>query len=97
MLTHTSLIDRYEPPQYFRDVMTRGGFMSFEHEHFFNVAPQGGTLMRDRLLFSAPLGPLGRIAEALVLRKYLTGFLVQRNEAIKSAAERKEVWKRYIE
>lgn len=24
MLTHTSLIDRYDPPRYFRDVMVRG-------------------------------------------------------------------------
>lgn len=53
MLEHTSLIDRYDLPRYFRDVMIKGHFRSFEHEHFFEEATDGDTLMRDRAIRSA--------------------------------------------
>ena len=87
MLTHTSLIDQYDAPHHFRDIMTAGMFRSFEHDHFFDDLNHGGTLMRDLLRFSAPLGPLGYIAETLVLRRYFTNFLRERNAVIKRVAE----------
>jgi ligand-binding SRPBCC domain-containing protein len=97
MLTHTSWIDRYEKPHYFRDVMIEGMFRSFEHQHFFETAEDSGTLMRDELRFVAPLGPLGWIAEKLVLQGHLTRFLRRRNEAIRTAAESPaDIWKRYL-
>jgi len=58
----------------------------------------GGTRMRDQLCFAAPLGPVGQIAEVVVLRRYLAKFLGQRNAMIRRAAEdRGESWKRYLE
>jgi ligand-binding SRPBCC domain-containing protein len=96
MLTHTSLIDRYDPPGYFRDVMLQGHFRSFEHEHFFAPTADGGTLMRDRLQFAAPFGPLGRIAERLILRNYLINFLLERNDRVRTVAEHPSEWVRYI-
>jgi ligand-binding SRPBCC domain-containing protein len=96
MLTHTSLIDRYEPPGYFRDVMVQGNFRSFEHEHFFAPIAEGGTLMRDRLQFAAPFGPLGRMAERLVLRNYMLNFLRERDECVRTVAEHPSEWTRYI-
>ena len=96
MLTHTSLIDRYDPPHYFRDVMIKGHFRSFEHEHFFETAGDGYTLMRDRLHLAATLGPLGWLAERLVLRGYFTHFLRQRNAIIRRVAESGE-WQRYVD
>ena len=97
MLTHTSLIDRYDPPKYFRDVMIKGHFRSFEHEHFFESMEDGGTLMRDRLVLAAPFGPLGWLAERLILRAYLTRFLCQRNAVIKRIAESPSgEWQQYL-
>ena len=97
VLEHTSLIDRYDPPRYFRDVMTSGTFKSFEHEHFFDATTNGTTVMRDRLSFSAPLGPAGWLAETLVLRRYLERFLRERNQAIKRVAEGPaHEWQRYL-
>jgi hypothetical protein len=97
MLTHTSLIDRYDPPHYFRDVMAKGHFRSFEHEHLFEPTDDGSTLMRDRLHFAAPLGPLGRLAETFVLRAYFTRFLRERDAVIKRVAESPSGdWQRYI-
>jgi ligand-binding SRPBCC domain-containing protein len=97
MQTHESRITKYERPRYFQDVMVRGAFRSFQHDHYFEPREDGGTLMRDELRFAAPCGPLGRIAEVLVLRRYLTRFLTQRNRMIQQTAEAPEDgWRRYI-
>lgn len=98
MLEHTSLIDRYDPPHYFRDVMIEGNFRSFEHEHFFEATERGGTIMRDRLAFEAPFGPLGWIAERLALRTYLTRFLIHRDAVIQRIAESpSNEWQQYLQ
>ena len=97
MLTHQSLISEYDKPRHFRYVMLRGAFQTFEHDHFFDEM-KGGTLMRDRLQFAAPLGLLGLAAERLVLRAYLLWFLKERNEHIRHVAESQQsVWSRYID
>ena len=93
-LRHTSVISRYERPTYFQDSMTKGMFKSFVHDHFF-VAIDDGTLMRDELRFAAPLGMLGTIAEIILLKRYLAGFLMERNVLIKRAAE-SDAWRRFI-
>jgi hypothetical protein len=51
--------------------------------------------MRDVFDYRAPLGVLGRIAERMVLDRYLRRFLVARNASIKAAAE-SEGWNRYL-
>ena len=86
-LTQETLISKYDRPHYFQDIMLRGMFKSFEHDHYFDPLPDGTTRMRDELRFAAPLGPLGRVAERLVLRRYLAGFLLERNQLIKQVAE----------
>ncbi len=96
LLTHESVISAYEPPHHFQDIMLRGMFKSFVHDHYYYATPEGNTLMRDELRFAAPLGPLGWIAETLVLRRYLTRFLHQRNEAIRKIAEDPKAWQQYL-
>ena len=97
MLTHTSLIDRYDPPRYFRDVMIRGHFRSFEHEHIFERTVDNATVMRDRLRLSAPFGVVGSSVEQFILRRYFTKFLLQRNDVIRRVAESSsEEWRRYL-
>ena len=77
--------------------MLKGMFRSFEHDHFFESTSEEETLMRDKLCFAAPLGPLGWLAETLVLRRYLTDFLVQRNETIHQVAEAPEsIWRGFL-
>ena len=97
MLTHESLISKYDRPLHFQDIMLRGMFKCFEHDHFFEPTSDGATIMRDELRFAAPLGFLGRIAETLVLRSYLIRFLEQRNDLIKQVAEGPaHVWEKYV-
>ena len=94
-LTHTSLVEVSRPFAHFREVMVAGIFDRYEHEHFF-AAMDDGTRVRDELKFSAPFGPLGRIVEALVLRRYMTALLMRRNATLKHAAE-SEGWRLYLE
>jgi ligand-binding SRPBCC domain-containing protein len=81
----TSRITAFDRPRYFQDTMQRGAFKSFVHDHFFEV-DQGKTKMTETLRFSAPLGFLGRIAEKLILRRYLKHLLELRVATIKEAA-----------
>lgn len=77
----------FDRPHHFRDVMVRGAFRRFEHDHIFERVA-GGTLMRDRLRFGAPLQPLGVVVERVVLRPYLARVIAARGQAIRHAAER---------
>jgi ligand-binding SRPBCC domain-containing protein len=94
-LRHTSRIDAWRPYTYFRDVMVKGAFRRFEHEHYF-AAMDDGTRMRDELRFSAPLGALGRFATKMFLRRHLTTLLTRRNAVIKQVAE-SEDWHTYLD
>jgi len=94
MLQHTSKITEYEPPTFFQGVMIAGLFKSFEHDHRFQEK-NGETVMKDELRFSAPFGVLGLMAERLVLRNYLTCFLLERNKVVKQVAG-SEMWREYL-
>lgn len=87
-------IAEFNRPVYFQDVMVSGVFASMVHDHFFE-ARDGGTAMRDRFEFRAPLGFLGSCAERLFLKSYLERFLIERNTVLKRTAESEE-WKRYL-
>ena len=82
----TSRITAFRPPAHFQDTMVRGAFAAFVHDHDFEPA-DGGTLMRDRLAFRSPLGPIGAVIDRLLLRRYLERLLQRRNLVIKRAAE----------
>jgi ligand-binding SRPBCC domain-containing protein len=91
----TSEITRMDRPKYFRDEMIQGAFKTMEHDHYFESKSANETLMTDVFRFAAPLGALGWIAETVVLRRYMTNLLRERNDAIKKIAESQE-WQRYL-
>jgi len=82
----TSRITEFDPPNRFVDEMVRGAFARFRHEHQFLSVPDG-TDMVDIFDYTAPLGPLGRLADGLFLRRYMTALLRERNAYLKRAAE----------
>jgi len=94
-LSHTNHVECCRPFSYFRDVMVSGVFRYYEHDHHFAVMDDG-TRVRDEVRFAVPLGPLGRIVEKLVLRRYLISMLKLRNAALKRAAESNE-WHKYLD
>ena len=82
----TSKITAYERPRCFRDEMVQGIFQEMHHLHEFIPQPTG-TLMIDTFTFRAPLGILGKLAEMLVLTRYMKGLLLTRNSYLKHVAE----------
>jgi ligand-binding SRPBCC domain-containing protein len=84
----------FDRPRHFRDSMVCGAFRRFDHDHFFDAA-DGGTVMRDVFDWNAPLGPLGRAADALFLERHMRRFLEERARAIRAAAE-SDAWRRYV-
>jgi ligand-binding SRPBCC domain-containing protein len=82
----TSKITAYERPYRFTDEMVRGAFQEIIHIHEFVPQPSG-TLMIDLFTFRAPFGLLGRLAEILILTRYMKGFLLTRNQYLKQVAE----------
>lgn len=83
----TSRITRYDRPNGFRDSMVRGAFRRFDHDHLFTQV-DGVTTMTDVFDFDSPFGIVGRIADRLLLRKYMDRFLRARAEVLRQAAER---------
>lgn len=61
-------IAAWEPPLRFIDVQERGPYALWEHTHTFDIAEDGGTLVRDRVRYRLPLGPLGTLVLPLVRR-----------------------------
>jgi ligand-binding SRPBCC domain-containing protein len=98
----TSRITAFDPPVYFQDAMLRGAFRSMQHDHYFRELADHDfdspcTEMRDVFRFAAPIPVLGRIAEVLVLRRYMQRLLHERNEVIRQIAESADCsWKKYI-
>jgi ligand-binding SRPBCC domain-containing protein len=87
----TSKISAYEKPNYFVSEMVSGAFKKLHHQHIFEFR-NGKTEMTDIFSFQAPLGILGDFFSSLVLKNYMKGFLIKRNDTIKEVAEG-EKWK----
>jgi len=77
----TNEITALEAPHTFVDEQVRGPFARFRHHHRFDATPTG-TRMVDEITFRAPFGVLGRIAEGLVLRRYLIALIRERNRSL---------------
>ncbi len=88
----TSKVTEYDQPNYFVDEMVSGAFKKFRHEHHFSESSDG-TLMTDLFNYTSPFGFLGRLADQLILKKYMTKLLAQRNSVIKDFAESGQ-WKK---
>jgi ligand-binding SRPBCC domain-containing protein len=82
----TSRITVCEPPTRFEDEQASGPFRSFRHRHHFR-ADAGGTIMTDDWEHTAPFGPVGRLVDRLVLRRYMRHLLEIRNAELKLEAE----------
>ena len=90
----TSKVTELESPNYFVDEMEKGAFKRFRHEHIFSDS-SGWTIMQDEFDYTSPIGFLGKIADYLFLKKYMTRLLKKRNMIIKDFAE-SDKWKEVL-
>lgn len=91
----TSVITDFDRPTFFADDMQEGIFKNFRHEHYLEKR-KNDVVVKDVFRYTAPLGLLGRLADILFLKKYMTRFLMDRNKVIKEVAESGE-WKTIID
>ncbi len=81
-------ITKFNKPYFFEDRMIKGAFKSMRHEHHFREI-NGTTLMTDKFMYQVPFGLLGKLFDKVILKNYMTKFLLTRNRIIKEIAEKK--------
>ena len=85
--TLSSQITKLKAPFYFQDCMVKGAFSFIKHDHFFEEN-DGVTEMKDVFVYGVPYGIFGKLFNQIILKKYLTAFLMDRNKVIKEVAEK---------
>lgn len=66
----TTEITHVNEPHHFVDIQLFGPYSLWHHQHFFKEVP-GGVEMTDEVSYAIPLGILGRLANALFVRREL--------------------------
>jgi ligand-binding SRPBCC domain-containing protein len=75
-------IETWEPPDRFVDVQVRGPYALWEHTHHFEPEGAAATVIRDRVRYSIPCGPLGALAHLLFVRRDLARIFDYRRDAV---------------
>ena len=86
--TLSSKITKLKEPFYFQDCMVKGAFSFIKHDHFFEET-DGIVLMKDVFTYGVPYGIFGKLFNRIILKKYMTNLLVERNRVIKEVAEKR--------
>lgn len=80
-LRWVTLISEVNTPYRFRDIQVKGPYSLWEHTHSF-AEFNGGIRMTDEVRYALPLGPLGRMAHALLVKKELNDIFNYRNSVV---------------
>lgn len=75
-------IEAWEPPRRFVDVQVKGPYSLWEHTHTFEEDGPGATMIHDRVRYSIPFGPLGELADRLLVRRDLKQIFDYRRDAV---------------
>lgn len=75
-------IEVWEPGRRFVDVQVSGPYRTWHHTHEFEPDGRGGTVIRDRVRYSLPLGPLGELAHAAFVSRDLRRIFDFRRDAV---------------
>ena len=78
-----TLIEEFAPDSRFVDRQQAGPYALWRHLHEFIEVP-GATLVRDRVEYRLPLGPLGNLAHALLVRRQLKRIFDYRRQVIEA-------------
>ncbi len=75
-------IQAWEPPHRFVDVQVRGPYALWHHTHTFAPDGDGGTVMRDVVRYAIGFGPLGELADRLLVQRDLDAIFAFRRDAV---------------
>ena len=62
-------ITEWDPPHRFVDEQIKGPYAKWHHTHTFEALADGGTLMRDVVRYRIGFGPLGVLANRLLVQR----------------------------
>lgn len=77
----TSVIQKYNPPNYFVDTQIKGPYSFWYHEHQFLKIGQKTSII-DHVHYAVPFGVLGRLAHWLFIKRQLKGIFSHRLQFI---------------
>lgn len=75
-------IEAWDPPHRFVDAQIKGPYSLWEHTHTFEADGPGATIIEDRVRYSIPFGPLGNLADRLLVRRDLRQIFDYRRDAV---------------
>ena len=87
-LTWVTEITHVKEYESFIDEQLKGPYTLWRHLHTFEETPEG-VMMRDKVDYSIPLGPLGKIANALFVAGQVQGIFDYRFEAVEQIFHKK--------
>lgn len=91
---HETVITAYDRPHFFQDTMSRGLFREFYHDHRFQDI-DGHTLLVDIVMFSMPLGRIGKLMAKQVVIPHILDTMLRRFQLLKRIAEGSD-WEQYL-
>lgn len=71
-------ITQVKDNQFFIDEQRFGPYSMWHHEHWFESTTDGKTLMKDKISYKIPLGPLGHLAQVIFIKKQLASIFSYR-------------------
>lgn len=74
-------ITHVQDKQFFVDEQRFGPYTFWHHKHFMEETSKG-VLMTDVVHYKLPLGPLGRLANALFVKRQLNGIFGHRHKVL---------------
>jgi ligand-binding SRPBCC domain-containing protein len=80
-LTWVTLIKDVDVPYSFTDTQLKGPYKLWHQRHTFHVV-EGGILMKDRLEYELPLGPMGEVVHKMVVRQRVEHIFHYRYEVL---------------
>ena len=83
-LRWTSRIEEWEPGRSFIDRQLKGPYGLWHHRHTFETDGEA-TIVRDAVHYGLPLGPLGELCHALLVRRDLERIFAFRHVAVLEA------------
>lgn len=75
-------IETWEPPHRFIDAQIRGPYSLWEHTHTFEEDGPEATIIEDRVRYAIPFGPLGELANRLLVQRDLRQIFDYRRDAV---------------
>jgi ligand-binding SRPBCC domain-containing protein len=76
-----TIITHVDEPNLFVDEQRFGPYRLWHHEHFFREVPEGVEI-EDLIYYALPMGPLGRLANRLMVARQLKRVFLFREKAL---------------